>query len=52
MRRGGRTHSPLLASGSLPSKLGSADKARIQQHMDALRDIERTLTGGNGAAGF
>jgi len=35
----------------LKNKLGSADKARIQQHMDALRDIERTLTGGNGAAG-
>ena len=36
---------------SLQSKLGSADQARVQQHMDALRDIERTLTGGNGAAG-
>ena len=36
---------------SLQSKLGAADKARIQQHMDALRDIERTLSGGNGAVG-
>ncbi len=36
---------------SLQSKLGSADKARIQQHMEALRDIERTLSNGNGAAG-
>jgi len=36
---------------SLQSKLGSADKARVQQHMDSLRDIERTLTGGNGGLG-
>ena len=36
---------------SLQSKLGAADKARIQQHMDALRDVERTLSGGNGAVG-
>jgi hypothetical protein len=36
---------------SLQSKLGSADRARLQQHMDALRDIERTLTNGNGAVG-
>jgi hypothetical protein len=41
----------LEEAGSLQAKLGSADKARIQQHMEALRDIERTLTGGNGAAG-
>ena len=36
---------------SLQSKLGSADKARIQQHMDSLRDIERTLTGTSTAVG-
>jgi Protein of unknown function (DUF1552) len=36
---------------SLQTKLGSADRARIQQHMDALRDVERTLSNGNGAAG-
>jgi hypothetical protein len=36
-------------AGSLQSKLGSADKARIQLHMDALRDIERTLSSGNGS---
>jgi hypothetical protein len=38
-------------AGSLQSKLGSADRARVQQHMDALRDIERTLSSGNGALG-
>jgi hypothetical protein len=36
-------------AGSLQSKLGAADKARIQMHMDSLRDIERTLSAGNGA---
>jgi hypothetical protein len=41
----------LEEAGSLQGKLGAADKARVQQHMDALRDIERTLTGGNGALG-
>jgi hypothetical protein len=41
----------LEEAGSLQSKLGTGDRARIQQHMDALRDIERTLSGGNGAAG-
>lgn len=41
----------LEEAGSLQTKLGSADKARIQQHMDAIRDIERTLSGGNGAVG-
>ena len=41
----------LEEAGSLQSKLGSADRARVQQHMDALRDIERTLSSGNGAAG-
>ncbi|HVY28158.1 MAG TPA: DUF1552 domain-containing protein [Polyangiaceae bacterium] len=38
-------------AASLQTKLGSADRARIQQHMDALRDIERTLSNGNGAVG-
>ena len=38
-------------AASLQTKLGVADKARVQQHMDALRDIERTLTGGNGGLG-
>lgn len=38
-------------AASLQTKLGSADRARIQQHMDALRDIERTLSSGNGAVG-
>ncbi len=41
----------LEEAGSLQTKLGSADRARIQQHMDALRDIERTLSNGNGALG-
>jgi hypothetical protein len=36
---------------SLQGKLGAADKARIQQHLDSLRDIERTLTGTSTAAG-
>jgi hypothetical protein len=38
-------------ASSLQSKLGTADRARIEQHMDALRDIERTLSDGNGAVG-
>ncbi len=38
-------------AGALQQKLGSADRARVQQHMDALRDIERTLSNGNGAMG-
>jgi hypothetical protein len=38
-------------AGSLQAKLGSADRARIEQHMDALRDIERTLSSSNGAQG-
>ena len=41
----------LEEAGSLQTKLGSGDRARIQQHMDALRDIERTLSDGNGAVG-
>jgi len=41
----------LAEAGSLQSKLGSADKARLQQHMDAIRDIERTLSSGSGAVG-
>jgi len=40
----------LSEATSLQSKLGGADRQRVQQHMDALRDIERTLSGGNGAA--
>jgi hypothetical protein len=38
-------------AGALQSKLGSADKNRIQLHMDSLRDIERTLSMGSGSAG-
>jgi uncharacterized protein DUF1552 len=38
-------------ASSLQTKLGRADRARVQQHMDALRDIERTLSSGNGALG-
>jgi hypothetical protein len=38
-------------AGALQQKLGSADRARVQQHMDSLRDIERTLSNGNGAEG-
>lgn len=41
----------LAEATSLQSKLGAADRARIQQHMDSIRDIERTLSTGNGAAG-
>jgi hypothetical protein len=41
----------LSEATSLQAQLGSADRQRIQQHMDALRDIERTLAGGNGALG-
>ncbi len=41
----------LAEAGSLQTKLGSADKARVQQHMDAIRDIERTLSTGNGGVG-
>jgi len=41
----------LEEAGSLQTKLGRADRARIQQHMDALRDIERTLSSSSGAAG-
>lgn len=41
----------LEEAGSLQSKLGAADRARVQQHMEAIRDIERTLSMGNGAAG-
>lgn len=41
----------LEEASSLQMKLGSADRARIEQHMTALRDIERTLSGGNGAPG-
>lgn len=40
----------LEEAGSLETKLGSADRARVQQHMDALRDIERTLSSSNGSA--
>lgn len=36
-------------AASLQSKLGAADRARVQEHMDSLRDIERTLGNGNGA---
>jgi hypothetical protein len=38
-------------AGALQAQLGSADRARIPHHMGALRDIERTLSTGNGAAG-
>jgi hypothetical protein len=41
----------LEEASSLQSKLGAADRARVQQHMEAIRDIERTLSTGNGAAG-
>jgi hypothetical protein len=40
----------LEEAGSLQNKLGASDRARVQQHMDSLRDIERTLSAGNGAA--
>jgi Protein of unknown function (DUF1552) len=36
---------------SLQAKLGAADRARLEQHMNSLRDIERTLTSSNGAVG-
>ncbi len=41
----------VLAEGnSLKLKLGKDDAAKIEQHMEALRDIERTLQSGNGSA--
>ena len=41
----------LEEASSLQGKLGSSDRARLQQHMEALRDIERTLSDGNCAVG-
>lgn len=35
---------------ALASKLGAEDRAKIEQHLDSIRDIERTLQTGNGAA--
>jgi hypothetical protein len=35
---------------SLIQKLGAEDRAKIQQHLDSIRDIERTLQTNNGAA--
>lgn len=35
--------------GSLKSKLSPDDQRKIDQHTEALRDIERTLSNGNGA---
>jgi len=32
--------------GSLEKRVGAADKRKLEQHTQALRDIERTLTGG------
>ena len=38
-------------ASSLQLQLGSADRARVQQHMDALRDTERTLSNESTAVG-
>ncbi|WP_437688765.1 DUF1552 domain-containing protein [Sorangium sp. So ce176] len=35
---------------SLLTRLGAEDRAKIQQHLDAMRDVERALQTGNGAA--
>jgi hypothetical protein len=35
---------------TLKSRIGSADKQKLELHAESLRDIERTLQGGNGAA--
>ena len=40
----------LEEASSLTRRLGSDDKKKLELHMDSLRDIERTLAGGNGSA--
>jgi Protein of unknown function (DUF1552) len=41
----------LEEAAALRGKLGHADGLRVEQHMSALRDIERTLSEASGAAG-
>jgi hypothetical protein len=39
----------LTEGNALRAKLGTEDRKKIDQHLDAVRDIERTLQSGNGA---
>ena len=40
----------LEEANALNQRLGAGDRQKLELHMDSLRDIERTLSGGNGAA--